>query len=61
MERNISITFSSSSDTSWFLTFYNVESDCTDAQISSFAGVCGSATNGSISSVQVTDVRNVEV
>ena len=61
MKRDISIYFVGDSDTTRLLTFSNVETDCTDVQISAFASVCGEVSTDTLASVEVNESRSIEV
>lgn len=54
IEREISITFSSG-----YQNFTEVETDCTEAQITTFAQVCSSVVGSAVSEVAINDVKTI--
>ena len=55
LEREISINFISGS----YQSFENVETDCTDLQITTFAEACGSIVGSAVGEVEIDDVTTI--
>lgn len=56
MTRDIDITFKNEA----YQSFSEVETDCTEAQISAFADVCGTILGGAVSEISISDIRTLK-